>query len=407
MFFLNSASAEEVLTWQDCVRESLKNHPDLISAEESIIQTQADKKITASKLFPQISSGLDATTSKVSTSKAADKYSYSVSASQLLFDGFKTSNDVKAASENISAARRNYEFTSSGVRLNLRTAFVFLLKAQESLHIKEEIFNRRRQNFELVTLRYEAGREHKGSLLAEQANLYQAQFEVAQAVRQIEFAQRRLIKELGRSHLTPVTAKGELEIKEAAREKPDFESLAENNPSLQRLIAQKNAAAFSLKSAKAEFFPEVSAEGRAGKSDSHLPPKEDEWSVGAVVSYPLFEGGRRIADVEKAKAGYEKAQADEKSQRNTIIERLQDTWTELQDAIDTVEVRRKFLTAAEERSKIAEAQYSVGFISFNDWIIIEDNLVNAKNAFLDAQANALTAEASWVQAKGETLEDAE
>jgi outer membrane protein TolC len=79
----------------------------------------------------------------------------------------------------------------------------------------------------------------------------------------------------------------------------------------------------------------------------------------------------------------------------------------LHDATELVSVQDKFLEAAQERSRIAEAQYSVGFITYDNWIIIEDNLVRSKTDFLDAQANAMIAEASWIQAKGETLEHEE
>jgi len=67
-------------------------------------------------------------------------------------------------------------------------------------------------------------------------------------------------------------------------------------------------------------------------------------------------------------------------------------------------VQRKFLEAAQERARIAEAQYSLGLIQFDNWTIIEDDLVGTKKAFLDTQANALLAEANWISAKGETLE---
>ena len=70
-------------------------------------------------------------------------------------------------------------------------------------------------------------------------------------------------------------------------------------------------------------------------------------------------------------------------------------------------MERKSLDAALERSKIAEAQYSIGFITFDNWIIIQDDLVRAKRSYLDARAAALQAEASWIQAKGETLEYAQ
>ena len=60
--------------------------------------------------------------------------------------------------------------------------------------------------------------------------------------------------------------------------------------------------------------------------------------------------------------------------------------------------------ADEERAKITRAQYATGLATFNDWIIIEDNLVRSQKAYLDAQASLLLAEAYWIQAIGGTLE---
>ena len=412
-----SAGAEgEVFTWEDCVKEAAKNNPELISAKESVKSTVADKSITASGLFPQVSADAGVSRSKSggsssgggtggSSSGSVNNYNYGVSGSQLIFDGFNTVNRVNAASENIKAAQESYRFTSSDVRLRLRSAFIELLKAQDGLRIKEEIFMRRRQNFELVTLRYESGQENRGSLMAEEANLVQAKYDVTQAKRDIDLARRKLTKELGRSETAPITAKGDFEVKEQVREMPDFAAIAENNPSLNQLIAQRNAAVFNLKSAKAEFMPEITASGSAGRSDTGWPPDNDNWSIGAAVSLPIFEGGKRIADVNKANAQLNKAKADEKSGLDSVIENLQDKWTLLQQTIDSVDVQKQYLRANEERAKITEAQYSIGFVSFNDWIIIENNLVAAKNAYLNAQANALIAEANWIQAKGETLEN--
>ncbi len=130
--------AEEVLSWQDCIQEAAKNHPDLISSQEGVKQSEASKEITASTLFPQINSNLGATTTQTAGT-ATDSYTYGVSGTQLVFDGFKTADNVKAATENIKAAQYNYKFTSSAVRLRLRAAFINLLKAQELLNITQEI----------------------------------------------------------------------------------------------------------------------------------------------------------------------------------------------------------------------------------------------------------------------------
>lgn len=411
LFFFSSASAKvmagEVLTWQDCIQEAAKNHPDLIAAAEGIKQSEAGKKITASTLFPQVKSNLSASTARSdtgTTSATSDTYTYGASASQLIFDGTKTINNLKAASENIAAAKQSFRFTSSQVRFRLRTAFTNLLKAQESLKIREEIYNIRRGNLELIALRYESGLEHKGALLTAEASLAEANYEISQAKRSVEVAQRQLVKEMGRMQLTPIEVKGDFAIEDAVKVKPDFGALAKNNPALAQIIAQKNAANFSLKSAYANFFPTLSTEAGANKTSSHWSPQNDQWNLGLTLSLPIFEGGLRLAQVSQAEALLNQLRANERSTKDSAVLTLEQTWAALEDAVENVEVQRKSLIAAEERSKIAQAQYSIGFISFDNWTIIEDNLVSAKRNFLNAQANALLAEAGWIQAKGETIE---
>ena len=396
--------AEEALTWEDCVKEALKNHPDLISGKERVKQAETDKDITRSPILPQVTSELSGKRLKIETEPETDTYSYRVTGSQLLFDGFKTASDVDAASETIAAQRYDYAVVSSNIRLSLRQAFASLLRAQELISLTEEIAERRKQNVELVELRYEAGREHRGALLTAEADLAEAEFEVAQAKRNLSLAHRELSKELGRKKLLPMKAEGTFDIKEVSRDKPDFESLANTTPFLKKLIAKKESARFSLKSAKSDFFPEVYLNASFGEAASDWPPKDSEWSAGLTVSLPIFEGGSRIARVSKSKSLLKQSQADERSGRDGVIFTLEETWKTLQDAMDNVSVQKKFLEAARERAKIASAQYSTGLITFDDWIIIENNLVIAKKAHLNAQANLLVAEADWIQAKGGTLE---
>lgn len=412
--FLNlvyrNALADEAYSWQDCIKEAAKNHPDLIAAGEGVKQSEAAKRVTASTLFPQINSNLDASRARTdsgTSSATNDSYQLGVSGTQLIFDGLKTINNINAAKENIKSSLASYRFTSTEVRFRLRTAFVDLLRAQELVQVAEEILKIRRSNLELITLRYQSGLEHRGALLKAEANLAEANFEVAQAKRDVELAQRQLTKEMGRKEFIFIKVKADFAVSDLAREKPDFEALAKNNPSLQQIISQKNAADFSLRSAYANFSPTLSGEANANKSGSQWSPRNDQWNMGLTLSMPIFEGGLRLAQVAQARALFNQLQANERSTKDAVIINLAEAWVSLQDAVETVEVQYKTLVAAQERSKIAEAQYSVGFITYDNWTIIEDDLVRAKRSFLDSQANALLAEAGWVQAKGERLEYAQ
>jgi Outer membrane protein len=422
-FFLSRAVAEETLQWRECVKEAKKDHPDLVAATEKINQAKATKEITRSAYLPQLNFDASEVTTKnasfstsgssvgISAPFPAPKNSnrsttsqFGATAQQLLFDGFKTSFDLSGNERSIIASKYNYDVTSSNIRLRLRTAFVNLLSVQEYLIVAKEIEARRKQALELVKLRYEGGREHKGSLMTSEANLTQAKYDVAKASRDIYLYQRELTKELGRSKFSLINAEGDLVVKDPARMLPYFENIAETNPLLQQLIAQKEAAQFGLKAAYANFFPQVYANGSAGNISNRWFPDKNEYSIGTSLTFPAFDGGNRIATAQKAKGALGQSQADERSGRDSVIYTLANTWTQLQDTIDNVEVQKKVLEAAQERAKISTAEYAIGLLLYDNWIIIEDNLVTAKKSYISAQNASLVAEANWVQAKGGTLD---
>ena len=400
-----SAQALETLSWKDCLEEAGRNHPDLVSAREKLNQAKASKAVTRSAVLPQINGSAGADTGKIQGQARTESYSYGVSGKQLLFDGFKTSNDLAAAQENIKSAQYGYQVVSSNVRLNLWEAFVNLLSAQESLKVARSILDRRNQNLELVKLQYQSGMEHKGSLLTAEANAAQAELDYVEAQRSVELFQRSLTKSLGRSIFTPITASGDLSVGNIDRAKPDFEKLVDSTPLLKELAAQKEAARFGVKSVKSVFFPQIYADAGVGKSDNQWLPKTGNWSAGLSLSFPIFQGGQQQAALEKARAAYSQVQADERSGRAGVIMTLAQTWTDWQNNVDQAGVQQKFLMASQQRADIVEAQYKSGLATFNDWTTIEDNLVRDQKALLQSKANALISEANWRQAKGETLDE--
>jgi len=399
------ATAQTALSWQDCVQETIAYHPDLESARQALAQSEADKEIAKSAALPSVSASVSARRSGSSSTDTAGTYGYEMSAQQLIFDGLGTAHEIAQAGAGVSAAEFFVFVTASNVRLSLRQAYTQLLTAQAMTGLTQEIFQRREKNLKLVELRYEAGREHKGALMTAEADLEQARFEVEQAQRSLSLCQMVLVKAMGWDVFKPVSVDGDFSTASVSDEAPDFEAMADMTPTLQKLAAQKDAARLGVKSARADFFPEVYLSSSLGRTDHDWPPRDDQWSAGLTVSIPLFEGGNLTGKLSRARASLAQAGADERSGRDTVVVTLQETWTDFQDALGTVVVKKKFLAAADERARIANAQYSSGLISFDDWTIIEDNLVSARKAFLNARASAMSAEALWVQAKGGTLDE--
>jgi outer membrane protein TolC len=374
---VNRAVAQP-LTWEDCVREARQNNPSLLSAAEKLKQAGLNVTGSKSNYYPQINGSLGGQTAKTESADQSHSYSYGISGRQLIFDGLKSQYNVGISSATLRAAIYSYAVTSSNLRLQLKRDFVNLLKAQKLVAITSEIAERRKQSLALIKLGYEAGREHKGSLMTAQADMAEAEFEMAQAARNLEVAARTLYADLGYDKFSQIQVQGDLAVALVNPITPDFEEIAESVPFLQALIAQKDASRLTMKTATSEMYPSVYATASAGKNGSNWPPDRSQWSAGVNVSVPIFSGGSQVAAVKKSESAYNQARAEERNGRASVILTLAETWANLQDALGQLGVQQKFLAATEERSKIAEAQYKIGLMAFDNWIIIEDDLIRAK-----------------------------
>ncbi|MCG2661786.1 MAG: TolC family protein, partial [Kiritimatiellae bacterium] len=153
--------------------------------------------------------------------------------------------------------------------------------------------------------------------------------------------------------------------------------------------------------AKRDFYPTWSVNGSIGRSDDDsLIPKNDQWSVRTVISYPLFTGGQHWYGVRGARADQRKAENTLNDTENQMVATLEDRFVAWQDAAERIDVQNEFLKAAEVRAEIARAQYQNGLLSFEDWDLIENDLIDKQKAVLTSYRDAVVARAGWEKALG-------
>jgi outer membrane protein TolC len=402
------STSPETISWEECVKQAEMNNPDVISSRETILQQEATTGVSRAPMLPQVTataSGQKNYTTTSGSSKSTNSFAYGIEAKQLLFDGFKSWFDLQSAKSKESASHFSYLITSATVRLNLRTAFVNLLKAQELVPIAKEIEVRRKHIMDLVKLHYDSGTDHIGSYDSAKADYASAQADTASAERNLVNAQKTLatLMGLGEDHL--LTATGKLELPSKYETRPDMTTLAANNPASKKAALAKEAAEYDAKSAMLDFSPKIYGIAGAEKSDDKFPPSSTNYYIGVSVSAPLFSGGSTYYTMKKADSASRQSDADERSVRDTAYRTLDASWNALRDSIENVNVQNQYLSAATERSKIGEVQYMSGSLSFDNWTILENNFVSAKKNYLEACAAVLRAEATWIQSIGGALEN--
>jgi outer membrane protein TolC len=405
--FIPQKARSAPLTWEATVAETTSNNPDLLAAEEQVKSLQAQLHGRYSPFLPQLSADAGTSRSKSSDSNGVSSgvqkdVSVGLSARQSLFSGWADSSAFRRTEAQLDAALAGQRSVRAQVGFELNTAFVRLLYAQEQLRLTRSIADRRKENVRLVELRYEAGREHKGSFLRSRAAYRQSTFEVSQAERAVRVSQRELASVLGRSEFDVIVATGNLRSSAPQTASPDFTSLTYDTPAYLQSQAQLRAAQYSVTGAKSQYYPSLSASGSLSRRGDDWPPDSDRWSAGVSLSFPFFPGGQNVFNVKSARAQERQAKAELDGTFQSTALALEDAFFSFQDAAERTEVQREFLDAAEVRAQIARSQYTSGLLSFEDWDLIENDLISNQKSWLSSLRDAVIAESNWerVQGKG-------
>ena len=407
------AVAKEVLTWSDCVKIVSKNNPDIRSSYESLRSQESLSRSAYSGFFPKLSANYSISkgtafsfsevsgspTSFFSTGTTSNTSSASLSATQNLFAGFQDSALVSQGSAGKEVASAQYDITKVQVSYSLRTAFAELLYAQNYLTLSRDIVKRRAQNADMVELRYESGIENKGSYLLAKALLGQAKYDVLVAKDLMRVASQKLMAVLGRSELDEVELSGD-EPTSTPPTDPNFQKLATDTPELRQATFQAEKSEAGVTLARSKFFPNLNAVGATSAQGGGWSPENGKNSIGLNISLPLLNGGKDYYDYKSSVAVYSSSSYQKTSVAQQLLPKLKSAYSAYVEAVEKLNVDKAFLDAGIVRAEIATSKYENGLMSFEDWDIIENDLITKQKNVLQSDRNRVAAEAGWEQAQG-------
>lgn len=407
---IRTSTSDTTLEWVSVVEEALQKNPDILQAKRNIDSSARSRDIAFGDYLPEVSGELNRSTTRASTNTPArDAFSVDIVGSQSLFNGFTTTGNFISAKKDLEAARWAYQDTSALVRLRLRSAYVELLRLKRLLEVSQRIANRRKQNADLIELRYQAGREHLGSALRAKAIAEQSAFEVRQTIRRMESQSLRLGREMGGDFEWAAQVKGNLELMVPAIEKanPDYSSLAEQTPQVINAVKIAESYKAEVLSAQGALWPQVDANATYGYEGTKATADlRDAAFLGLRISLPFFNGGQNIAAIRKARSDYKAALEFARSTRDEILTQLSEAWAQYVDAVEQVEVRQHFLEAARKRSEIVRSEYTTGLVNFQDFDIAEQDLSDSETRYVQSLSDVLIQKATWERLIGLTLEEA-
>ena len=386
---------KDSLTWRDCVALALRNNPDLASSRYALEASQSAYSRTRNGLAPKLA--LDHGYRVPATTSNGSNWQTRASINVNLWE--KTDRaDIATSKTLVSQAEAGQREASTQVRYDLRKAFTQLLFVRKNIDVSQRIVAMRQDEAQLVTLRYNSGRESKGSMLRAKAQLLQAQADLSQSFRDMRIAQQALNRQLGLDTPSDFQAKDSLEPSPPGEPPKDGQTLIENRPDVLVERSVMRTAEANLDIARSDYWPTLSA-GYTQFLDGYTE-LQNSWNV--VLSYPLFGQGptnTRYA-ILAAKSNLEKAKQDLRAVREQALVDLETAWSGYASSFDQSKVQAALLEAARQRNDEANIRYNSGLMTYDNWEIIASERISLEREAIQAQANVLVAEAAWQKSLG-------
>ncbi len=400
------AQVKNSLTWSDSVRLLLKDNPDYYSSLKTLQSVQMQESVDFADRLPQLSGTFSVnkeTSLRGGTqSFRGESYSAGLNLSQSLFTGGRITNSIERSEFLTMAQAKQHQLVLVELEYELTRRFQNLIYAQELVGLSQTIVQRRRDNVDLLRLRFESGLEDKGSLLLSQANYAQAQYNYKESQDLLSLSQTHMAEILGVSdyrQLEVIGVNQNIDIDEEYQvigSEIDFYELVKDLPAYQRSLYQLEASKKNMAIAKSRYFPQLNLSASLNSTgDDFFPDDTGRFQAGLSVSVPLFSGGRDYYRHQISVKEYRAGKLDHRSRKLSLISDVEQAYRNLKQSYKMVDLEDRFLQAAELRADIARSKYTNGLLSFEEWDRIETEYINRQVSALRVRRDQVFSIAQW------------
>ena len=395
------------------IAEALHDNPSLAEADARARQAQSEASEADADRKPEVDAG--GSVSEVRAPKTLGPLGNGHNSTFKYVDvSFKWDLDLwggeRAAWEAALGQQRAAEVDAHAARIELSTnvarAYVQLGYAYAQQDVASAELQRATDVRKLTQQRVAAGIDSQVQLKQSDSEVASAQGQKAQADRAIDAA---------RSALSVLLGKGPdrgLAIARPQLLSPDALSIPSNLPvdllgHRADLVAARwrvEAADKDIDAAKTQFLPNVNITALAGLAafggGNLFQAKSRFYDAGPAISLPIFDGGRRRADLNGKDAQYDLAVA----QYNDALVRAVNEVCDDNDALASLHVQidaqQRALDAANDAWTLAEQRYQAGIGSYLEALSVRRELLVAQDRMATLHAEQIDYSVQIIQALG-------
>lgn len=398
------------------IEEGLADSPDVAAAAARLRQAQGYAQRAGAALAPTLD---------VEGSASFDKQSYNQGfPKEFLPQGWLDGGSVAArggfdldlwgrnraqlaaATSEAEAAAVEARYAQLALATTIADSYAELARLYSEYDIRQRSLEIRLETRELVQNRLTMGLDTRGDLRQAEANALSARADVAAVKEAIALRKNELAALVGAGPDRALTiGRPSLQDLESLRLPEGVTTeLVTRRADIVAARARAMAEASRIKAARADFYPSIRLEALIGLQSLGLDRlfKSDSvyGSVGPAISLPIFHGGELSGQYRVARATYDEAVAEYNKTVIAAYQEVADAVTSRRMLAERLDEASAALEASEDAYEVARLRYEGGLSNYLDLLLVEDQLLVARQRVADLDARGFTLDVALIRALG-------
>ena len=384
-------------TLQEAVVQTLNSNPDVLIDVARRLSTGTSLPQARSGYLPRIdlSYGKGRQFSDNATTEATyggaigqQRYDRSITLTQMLFDGYATSNEVARSHARIDSAAYRLAATSEQVALRAIEAYLEVLRNQEVLTLTQDNLAVHQRTFDQIKLRAASGVGRKADLDQIDARLALARSNLTAAEANLEVAEINYRLIVGSKPIALV--KPDAPSPKLIPPTPDdaIKAALANSRILKSAKADIEAAIAQKEAAKSPMYPRVDLELSASKNNlltSIDITNDTNRSAMVRLRYSLFKGNADVAHIAETQFLIQEAEEIMHRTERQIEQSIRLSWNAYSSARERIPFLVKHAEASELTRDSYSKQFSLGQRTLLDLLDTENEAFTASSNYLNGQ----------------------
>jgi len=399
---------------EKCVEIALENSPLILIAEGSVRKSELDVGDARAGYLPDInlSGGYYLNETYNAFSWNSNHYDLALSASMKPFSSGRTYLDIERSDANLMSSREGYRLTRMNLIMEVIRGYYNLLMASQMLDLRKGTLEQKEYQLEFSKAQFELGMVPRADTLKARAALEGARVNLHEANGELLIGTAELNEIMGLDLDFPISIE-DVEVKKLNI--PEFDSVLtlaySNRPDIKQQESSISASKYNMMIAWLNRLPTLTLSGGYSLNAERFAFEDlplnrinwddnSDWSVGMVLSFPIFDGGVKSRAIRKANIDLNNVRLGYENLKRQAKLEVKSAHINLENASKKIELTERQVASAQESYEAALGRYKNGLAPITEVMDAEVALTQGKVNFINSKYDFLEAEALLKRAIG-------